>query len=227
MTPIYKEKQTKIATTMQKIMFNDKYGLTDAVIEGTKTMTRRVVPEREVEKYQEWYDDVLSIGFDDLSVEIQSFEDVVRNIARYSVSEIVAVAQSYQNIPVDCLPHGVFSMEAYAEQKGWSNKMFVEAKLMSHQIRITDITVERLQDISNEDCLKEGVYKDEDSGRIIGYPFGIPFFYTFFGAKNKDGKQLHWTTPCEAFAALIDKVSGKGTWEKNPWVFAYEFELIK
>lgn len=220
---------------MQKIMFNDKYGLTDAVLRGRKTMTRRVVPEREVEKYQEWYDDVLSIGFDDLSVEIQSFEETVINRARYSVGEIVAVAQSYKHIY--CLePHQRLTeeysvwflhQEGLSYTKGWKNKMFVRPDFMPHQIRITDITVERLQDISNEDCMKEGVYKDEDDGRIIGYPFGIPFYYTFFGTKNKEGKQLHWTTPYEAFAALIDKVSGKGTWEKNPWVFAYEFELIK
>lgn len=29
-----------------------------------------------------------------------------------------------------------------------------------------------------------------------------------------------------AYAALIDRVSGKGTWESNPFVVAYEFELI-
>ena len=29
---------------MQKIMFNDRYGLTQAVIEGRKTMTRRLIP---------------------------------------------------------------------------------------------------------------------------------------------------------------------------------------
>lgn len=31
----------------------------------------------------------------------------------------------------------------------------------------------------------------------------------------------------EAFASLIDKVSGRGTWGQNPWVVAYEFELRK
>ena len=30
-----------------------------------------------------------------------------------------------------------------------------------------------------------------------------------------------------AYAALIDKISGKGTWASNPYVFVYEFELIK
>lgn len=34
-------------------------------------------------------------------------------------------------------------------------------------------------------------------------------------------------TPRKAFAALIDKVSGKETWNSNPWVFVYEFELVK
>ena len=34
-------------------------------------------------------------------------------------------------------------------------------------------------------------------------------------------------TPHEAYAALIDKISGKGTWERNPYVFVYDFELVK
>lgn len=31
----------------------------------------------------------------------------------------------------------------------------------------------------------------------------------------------------DAFATLIDKVSGKGTFDSNPWVFVYEFEIVK
>lgn len=34
-------------------------------------------------------------------------------------------------------------------------------------------------------------------------------------------------TPREAFAALIDKVSDRGTWDGNPWVEAHEFDLLK
>lgn len=208
---------------MQKIMFNDKYGLTDAVLKGRKRMTRR----------EPFFDTVSKPNYGFYTEGTNKGKLALCDGARiihtsyYRMNEIVAVAQSYKDIPADCLPHGAFSIDAFAEQKGWSNKMFVKPDFMPHQIRITGIKVNRLQDISDEDCMKEGVYKDEDGGRIIGYPFGIPFYYTFFGAKNKEGKQLHWTTPYEAFAALIDKVSGKGTWEKNPWVFVYEFELIK
>ncbi len=51
-------------------------------------------------------------------------------------------------------------------------------------------------------------------------------FYSFEGW---GGKTTQWyaMTPRGAFAALIDKISGKGTWESNPYVFVYEFELVK
>lgn len=100
---------------------------------------------------------------------------------------------------------------------GWTNKMFVKVNLMPNYIKITGIKVERLQDISDEDCLKEGIYEDSGDDE-----FPPSIFYEFEGNKD-DG----FDTPREAFAALIDKVSGKGTWESNPYVWAYEFELMK
>lgn len=36
---------------MKKIMFNDKYGLTKAVLEGRKTQTRRIVNESLIDEY--------------------------------------------------------------------------------------------------------------------------------------------------------------------------------
>lgn len=47
---------------MQKIMFNDRYGLTDAVIEGRKTMTRRVVSQDLTEQWVEFVSDAPSVG---------------------------------------------------------------------------------------------------------------------------------------------------------------------
>lgn len=95
--------------------------------------------------------------------------------------------------------------------------MFVKPELMPHQIRITAVRVERLQDISDEDCLKEGI-----SPMIVGCEY-----YVFSFIDKEKGCFLDYKTPREAYAALIDKVSGKGTWESNPYVFVYDFELIK
>ena len=42
---------------MKKIMFNDKYGLTQAVLEGRKTQTRRIIKvgKEELSRFQEFY----------------------------------------------------------------------------------------------------------------------------------------------------------------------------
>ena len=93
--------------------------------------------------------------------------------------------------------------------------MFVRADLMPHQIRITGVRVERLQDISDEDCLREGILED-----CPGVQYSFPTEIGYCG-------QYPFGSPRDAFAALIDRISGKGTWEKNPWVFVYEFELVK
>ena len=48
----------------------------------------------------------------------------------------------------------------------------------------------------------------------------------FAATETEDETWLSRKMEPEAFAALIDKVSGKGTWKSNPWVFVYEFELM-
>ena len=93
--------------------------------------------------------------------------------------------------------------------------MFVRAELMPHQIQITDISIQKLQDISDEDCLKEGIEE-----HLKGIQYGFVSNIGYIG-------QYPFTNPRDAFSALIDRVSGKGTWEKNPYVFVYEFKLIK
>ena len=145
---------------------------------------------------------------------------------KYQIGEIVAVAQSYHALNKAGYVAPEWLEHTCESSAGYENKMFVRADLMPHLIRITNIKVERLQDISDEDCLKEGVQKG-----FIGYYVD--------GLKTKDWeKESHVETvdgktfklfpyPQEAFAALIDKVSGKGTWDSNPYVFVYEFELMK
>lgn len=97
--------------------------------------------------------------------------------------------------------------------------MFVRADLMPHHIRITNVRVERLQDISDEDCIKEGVCKWTKDKEL--YKYDLADGFEMFEWRDKP------RTPQEAYAALIDRISGKGTWESNPYVFVYDFELVK
>lgn len=201
---------------MQKIMFNDRYGLTQAVIEGRKTMTRRLIPDEFFRLTWDTRGDTLVY-----ENEYGDFIDVRHSkYTRYKVGEIVAVAQRYEDVEeLSYLLRDPFS-ETYFEEvnigdePGYRNKMFVKAELMPHQIRITGIKCERLQDIQDADCLKEGVR----------YIPKINKFY-FEDVHREEG--FYFDNHREAFAALIDKVSGRGTWASNPWVVAYEFELLK
>ena len=193
---------------MKKIMFNDKYGLTQAVLEGRKTMTRRVIPLCE--------NDLIFLKVTDRGEWLFSSRTCLDGaFPAYNVGDELAVAQAYQTLRWPALPGIDWKAitDEVTHSKGWSNKMFVKADLMPHRIRITDIKVERLQDISEEDCLREGIVKT-DCVAPYGFPVG-------------NGKWKNYRTPQDAFATLIDKVSGRGTWERNPWVFVYEFELVK
>ena len=186
---------------MKKIMFSDAFCLTQAVLSGTKTMTRRLLKD---------------------NVPLGNWEETKKHLP-YKVGEVVAIAQSYKEV----YPNADFEMigdKFMTESAGWSNKMFVRADLMPRHIEFTDVKVERLQDISDKECLREGVKRAS-----IG-------FYAE-GVKVKDcEKEAHRETasgclklfpfPRQAFASLIDKISGNGTWKNNPFVAAYSFELI-
>lgn len=196
---------------MQKIMFNDRYGLTDAVIEGRKTVTRRIIYGIDFPVNM-----VMGRALPDKDGKIYAVangENIIVKL-RYKVSEVVAVAQCYYNAFSSRCDIPVYGAD---RTPGWLNKMFVRADLMPHQIRITGIRCERLQDISDADCMKEGV-------RVEFAKNGMPMYYYF---DIKRWRQVWFDTPREAFASLIDRVSGKGTWASNPWVVAYEFELVK
>lgn len=212
---------------MKKIMFDDRFGLTKAVLEGCKTMFRQKCGmtlhklDENGEFVEIFAEDMMmkdNIAFFEL---YNSFYRVpTENQPRYKIGETVAVAQSYSDVynkNKEWLTNQCAANEEPVEyrfnEQGWNNKTRTAAYYMPHQIRITDIKVERLQDISDDDCLREGV---RNIGSMEGNAY-VPYMTC---------PQL-FDTPVEAFQVLIDKVSGKGTWESNPYVFVYEFELIK
>ena len=214
---------------MKKIMFNDKYGLTEAVIEGRKTMTRRIIPQLMSDKdfdISEW-------GINDQGkVYICLYEggrQTTDIFPAYQPDEVVAVAQSYKSVFEESLNYALpryHWLDDHIDEKGFENKMFVKASEMPHQIQITDVKIERLQDISDEDIIKEGVKK----GMYLE-PENVLYYFDEFCGFFRDGqvriKGYSYKTEREAIAELIDKVCGKGTWEQNPYVFAYTFELVK
>lgn len=191
---------------MKKIMFNDDFCLTPTVLSGAKTMTRRVLRD---------------------NVPFGNWEETQKHLP-YKVGEVVAIAQSYKTIYAEMIKEFVKHnyhiprkdaakkfKKVYENCAGWTNKMFVRVDLMPHHIKITDVKVERLQDISDDDIMREGVWQ-------LSYDNGL-----FYVSQNTGYVPTRaFPSAREAFWFLIDKVSGNDTWESNPWVVAYSFELV-
>ena len=206
---------------MKKIMFNDKYCLTQAVLNGTKTMTRRkftLTLDKEVDgKLIRVYPS--KVFFDNgkwlFDYEGRIYNLPKENYPRYKVGEVVAIAQSYHTLNKSGYTAPEWLDHVCESSAGYENKMFVRAELMPHHIKITDVKVERLQDISDDDIMREGVWQFHYDNEL------------FYVSKNIGyAPEVAFPSAREAFWFLIDKVSGNGTWESNPWVVAYSFELV-
>ena len=199
-------------------MFSDKFLLTQAVLEGRKTQTRRIMKGKPLFPSDE-IESACVLG-DEVQIIANGRESLITMKLPFRVGEVVAVAQSYRDcggVNEDGVPMWeIISQNVGGTNAGWDNKMFIRGNLMPHQICITDVRVERLQDISDEDCIKEGVRKVvNENGIYVQYYVG------------KGDNACSFENPREAFAHLINKVSRKDVWAENPYVFVYDFELVK
>lgn len=220
---------------MQRIGFNDTYGLTAAVLTGRKTMTRRIekcldklyAAEKELGEPLEIYQQ----GITREGIVLLTNAEIIVLHTNYKIDEEVAVKASGRDIYRQLQQRYGNTSDAALGFKEmheglafWTNKMFTPADLCPDHIIITGLRIERLQDISDEDCMKEGIYRWKD---MEDCPKSLSEIQ-----RNRFGYYGVWdafSTPRKAFADLIDKpgVGGKGTWERNPWVFAYSFKKIK
>lgn len=204
---------------MNRIRFNKRYGLEDAVIAKLKDMTRR-----DGTKVKLQYEAGLDVRHD-RNGKRETLEEYAIRKSPYKIGEEVAVAQSYEDIKshlgamARCMINPFGSPR---EHPGWTNKMFVRADLMPHSIKITGIRFERLKCISEEECLREGIIIRND---MINCNMEDIVRYTF---KNSFENHIWkcYKTAREAFAVLIDKLSGKGYWESNPFVYVFTFKLV-
>lgn len=213
---------------MKKIMFNDKYGLTQAVLEGRKTQTRRIAYTA-----GRWSDIMVRHDLEGVNKgKACLFGDgILLAKSAYKLGETIAIAQKYEDLRKDdefyrlCGKNGM-PLECIKYEKGCSNKMFVKADLMPHRIRITNIRIERLQDISDEDVIHEGfsnICFNKNMGNMLSEWCYDLCYYDAFG----NSQSLHSTIAKEAYSYLIAKLYGWSLWDSNPYVFVYDFELVK
>lgn len=95
-------------------------------------------------------------------------------------------------------------------------------------LEITNVRVERLQNISAEDAKSEGLKAvTKDGGRTIKY--GIPDRDGWPGTDDYGWAWDHWNTdPVLAYKKLWDSIYGKTqwAWKNNPWVWVVDFKKL-
>ncbi len=122
--------------------------------------------------------------------------------------------------------------------KGYENKLFMPAGFAREFIRITGIKCERLLDISEEDCIAEGI---ETAGNWINgqyYPFG----YIDYLMREEAGSGYDFcdNTPQQSFISLYKLANKMGKYGShypeqppkdrevpNIWVWVYSFKYVR
>jgi hypothetical protein len=213
------------------------------VVRGEKTMTRRIMPQQPLDgrawklsKLLETTDPERKKHEGKLFWELR--DDAGRIVAhddrhflpRYGVGEALYLKEPYDRSYIPEIGDKYDNpFQAVCEQKcwetiykydgvyagaEWKNKLFMPEKYARHFIEMLSVRAERLQEISDEDCMKEGIEK------ALGM-----YCYDWI---EKNGRKLkrYCVSPQLAYASLIDSINGKGTWERNQYVWVYENKLI-
>ncbi len=85
----------------------------------------------------------------------------------------------------------------------WASRILLE---------VTDVRVERLQDITRAQAIAEGIERVGDRWRHYFFP-------------TEDGEA--WEFPQNSFASLWDSINGAGAWDSSPWVFVIQFRRLE
>jgi len=184
---------------MKPILFSTP--MVQAILEDRKTMTRRIMNDQPNEKLfpcgtgcQYWANDP-----NDLKAKYYK--------AKYEIGDILWVRETWRKN--NGMPTGYpFEYRATAEADGvpidepWKPSIFMPREAARIFLKVTRVRVERLQDISGEDAMKEGVKVESMFPLCIGDSY-------------------------RAFSILWESINGKESWDANPWVWVYEFERVE
>jgi hypothetical protein len=187
--------------------------MVQAILAGTKTQTRRVIKQNST--VLNW----LNAGFTPEFILAQGNEA----IRKYNVGDVLWVRETWQKV------HGIINGEqikyAYrADGVGWGDyeitkwkpSIFMPREAARIFLRVTDIRIERLQDISEEDAVAEGIEM------IEGNIHTSPVFRNYLQGGVENG----YGYPTNSFQSLWKSINGEQSWNDSPYVFVISFGRI-
>lgn len=102
----------------------------------------------------------------------------------------------------------------------WKPSIFMPKSACRIFLEVINIKVERLHDISEDDCIAEGIkFLDIAEPYTFGYKL-----YGRHGISDLLGRKAVTGTAYESYQTLWADINGTDSWENNPYVFAIEFK---
>lgn len=214
---------------MKRIMFNKEYEVQDKVFNKTKTHTSRLVTSDQA--INELLIDSAGLVFGNYGLHSLKLPRSLQ--PKYMVGDIVAVCQSYSEIydEIEFDPSNDIYKAFHAEfpqlrlSEGWNNKMYVRADIMPHKIQITNLIAHRIQQITPNLCLKEGVSRIPFAD-TSHYLWDLKFAPIKIRQKLRDVDEDWFDNAVDAFKALFVALYGQQVWDDNPFVYGYDFKLL-
>lgn len=209
---------------MKPMLFNT--GMVQAILDGRKTVTRRVVKPHPKAEHQ------YPLGYVTDSTDNKNIgcfgwgQDKYGGVIDYAkppcrIGDIIYVRETFhQNYD------GTFSYKASdTPNKGWSPSLHMPRKAARIFLRVTDVRVERLQKIDFEGACCEGVSPEftacdaDNKGEPMSSEFRNVTYKTDVAKTIRKFAKL-WNS------TIPQKDSQSLTWAHNPWVWVIEFERI-
>lgn len=191
--------------------------MVQAILAGTKKQTRRVVslpksiefPEEvEFTRLQSGYPDGIRAVFGYMD-EPNSF-----SVRGYQVGDILWVRETWMDEPNGSkYKYKASVSNQYLEEwKGcWKPSIFMPKEASRIFLKVTDVRVEELQEITEADAIAEGIER-------------MPKVHWW---RNYLNKPLPGTSNAKhSFKTLWQSINGAESWERNPLVWVYSFEQI-
>ena len=199
-----------------------------ALLAGTKTQTRRLI------KNPEHWGCPTGDCPHNLQTECnESMSSLRDEITNYRVGDRLWVKETWRSTPAydDLKPSDLGGDEPlnYLADQGYFNwaeadgdrhgktrvSIFMPRWASRLTLTVTDVRVERLQDISKDDAIAEGLH------RHMPHSTEPSWAATADAAFNA----RYFGNPCHAYYDLWNSINGAGAWEQNPWVVAISFNV--
>lgn len=186
-----------------------------ALLNGSKTQTRRLVTSMwaNAKMRQEMEEEIL-LYVRETWAYVGSLDP---GLLVFQADYPNCVPAEYQNVPptLDALRQAGYR---------WNPCIHMPRKLSRLALEVTDVRLQRLQDIGEEDAIAEGLKAITKDGSLVKY--GIPDRDGLPGTDDIGWEWFRWREdPRLAYADLWNSLNGERAWDDNPEVIALTFRV--